>query len=104
MRRRIRKRQQALSDLEDQYAYLGQHNNEAADRFLAAAQKAMEEIRQTPGIGWQKPSKNRLLLGIRVWRLPGFPNYLLFYREAGDAIEIIRILHGARDLERRLQK
>jgi len=32
--------------------------------------------------------------------LRGFPvgNYLVFYRPASDGIEIIRVLHGARDI------
>jgi plasmid stabilization system protein ParE len=29
-------------------------------------------------------------------------NYLIFYRMAGDAVEIVRILHGAQDWERML--
>jgi plasmid stabilization system protein ParE len=38
-------------------------------------------------------------LGIR--RRP-FGNYLIFYRVGADLIEIVHILHGARDIERLL--
>jgi toxin ParE1/3/4 len=35
-------------------------------------------------------------------KVRSFPvgNYLLFYRPAQDGIELIRVLHGARDLRR----
>lgn len=33
-----------------------------------------------------------------MWRVPGFERHLIFYRESAAAIEIIRVLHGTRDL------
>lgn len=39
-------------------------------------------------------------VGIRQWRLPGFENYLIFYRPLDDGVEILRVLHGARDIQR----
>jgi plasmid stabilization system protein ParE len=30
----------------------------------------------------------------------GFENYLIFYRVIRDRVEIARVMHGARDLER----
>jgi toxin ParE1/3/4 len=36
-----------------------------------------------------------------VLTLRSFPvgNYVIFYREVSEGIEIIRVLHGARDIE-----
>lgn len=31
-------------------------------------------------------------------RVRGFARYLVFYREAPGAIELVRVLHGARDI------
>ena len=41
-----------------------------------------------------------MLQGLRYFVLTKFPNYLLFYRllAAEQSIEIVRIVHGARDL------
>lgn len=39
------------------------------------------------------------LQGIRRWKVKGFPNFLIFYRSTDEGVEIIRILHGARDLD-----
>ena len=38
------------------------------------------------------------LAGLRVWRVEGFEKHLVFYRTAETIVEIVRVLHGARDL------
>jgi len=38
--------------------------------------------------------------GVRRWRIQRFESYLVFYRDTGRAIEIIRVVHGARNIER----
>jgi plasmid stabilization system protein ParE len=35
------------------------------------------------------------LKNIRSWRVNGFENPLIFYRLAGERLEILRIKHGA---------
>jgi toxin ParE1/3/4 len=52
-----------------------------------------------PGIGRERRFREPSLQGIRAWVLVGFENYLLFYRPLANGIEIVRLLHGARDLE-----
>lgn len=37
---------------------------------------------------------------MRLSPLPGFHNYLIFYRETEETVEILRVVHGARDYER----
>jgi plasmid stabilization system protein ParE len=42
---------------------------------------------------------NPALDDLRMMRLQNFKNYLIFYRTSGgDKLEVIRIVHGARDL------
>jgi len=36
---------------------------------------------------------------IRFRTISGFSNYLIFYRQVDTVLEIIRVLHGARDYE-----
>lgn len=36
--------------------------------------------------------------GIRSWSITGFPNHLIFYRPVEGGIEVLRVLHGARDI------
>jgi len=40
----------------------------------------------------------------RMLPVTGFENYLLFYIEHEDCVDVIRLLHGARDLSRRFVK
>jgi toxin ParE1/3/4 len=44
------------------------------------------------------------LEGLRVFPVKGFANYLLFYRPFPRGIELIRVLHGARDIPSILQQ
>ena len=34
-----------------------------------------------------------------VGRIKGFEKHLIFYRPAADGIEVIRVIHGARDID-----
>ena len=36
---------------------------------------------------------------MRVWPVKGFDKYRIYYRPLGDRIEILRILHAARDID-----
>jgi len=36
---------------------------------------------------------------IRQWRIKDFQDYLIFYQIQDDRVEILRVLHGVRDLE-----
>jgi toxin ParE1/3/4 len=87
-------------DLDDQAAYLAtQASLETALRFYDAASYTFGKIASMPGIGKRWPSANPRLAGLRVWRVEGFGKHLIFYRPADDGIEIIRVLHGARDID-----
>jgi toxin ParE1/3/4 len=87
-------------DLDDQAAYLAvEANLETALRFYDAASITFGKLANIPGIGERWPSANPRLAGLRVWRIEGFEKHLIFYRAADDGIEIVRILHGARDID-----
>jgi toxin ParE1/3/4 len=48
-------------------------------------------------------STDAFLAGLRFLPITKFPTYLLFYRPLDDGIELIRVLHGARDIARLLE-
>ncbi|NQT36306.1 MAG: type II toxin-antitoxin system RelE/ParE family toxin [Planctomycetes bacterium] len=35
---------------------------------------------------------------VRVWSIGGFENHLVFYRPIESGIDVIRVIHGARDV------
>lgn len=39
------------------------------------------------------------LAHVRMWRVAGFPNHLIFYRPLESGIEVIRVLHAKGDIE-----
>jgi toxin ParE1/3/4 len=91
-------RPQARSELDEQAQYIARDSLDAALRSLDAAEKTFYEIAESPGLGhrWESPDKR--LQGVRVWRLKGFKKHLVFYRPIADGIEVLHVLHGARDL------
>ena len=64
----------------------------AADRFVERIYAAEDLLADFPEIG---KARNDVAPGLRKWAVG---SYLMFYRVAPDAIEIVRILHGAQDL------
>jgi toxin ParE1/3/4 len=51
------------------------------------------------GMGRLDPVSNPRLEGLRKWSVKGFEKHLIFYLSFDDYIEIVRILHAARDIE-----
>jgi len=90
---------QAESDLDGLAEYLGRDDRRLAARFLAAADTTFLDLAATPGLGRLREFRNDRLQDLRSWRIRGFENWLVFYRVTEEAVEILRVLHGARDLE-----
>jgi len=53
-----------------------------------------------PQMGTPRQFRNSRLIGLRMWRVPGFEKHLIFYRVTEGGIEVVRVLHGARDIQR----
>lgn len=95
----IIKRPQVERDLEECFVFIGTDNLDAALRFLVAAEETFSQLARFPRIGKSKRVKTRILPGIRQFPIKGFEQHLVFYRPIIGGIEIIRVLHSARDLE-----
>lgn len=68
-------------------------------RFYDAAYATFDQIAQMPGIGERWHSPKPRLAELRVSRIDGFENYLIFYSQAEGSVSVERVLHGARDLK-----
>ncbi len=84
---------QADGDLEDIWVYLAQHDSLAADLILARIFDKFPMIAQFPSMG---KVRNDISKGLRSF--PVKP-YTIFYMQAENSIEIVRILHQSRDIE-----
>ena len=96
----VEKRPHAIRDLSDIAVYLAEEsgNDDLAFRFLDAAEASFEHVAAMPAMGVEREYRDPALADIRMWRIAGFANYLIFYRPAENGIEIIRVLHAKRDI------
>jgi len=104
MSARILRRLKAARDVEDIADYIAKDSLAVAERFLENAESTLKDLSDAPGIGSPFESDHPELANLRFHRVKGFPNHLVFYLEHTGAIEVIRILHGARDLDTELSK
>ncbi len=97
---RAHKTPRAKRDLEDCAIYLIDHGSlQVALRFLESAEATFETLVDHPGFGRQLQFARPELEGLRSFRVQGFENHLVFYLPREFGIEVVRVLHGARDLE-----
>lgn len=97
-KRRIVKHAHALRDLERRSESIRQHNPRAALRFLDAAEATFRLLAASPHIGTRYDPDLPALADLRFLPISRFKNDLVFYRPLADGIEVIRVLHGARDI------
>ena len=90
---------QAKRDLEEQIDYLKSHSDDAAHRFLDAAEHTFAFLAKNQGAGQLCRFQGPQATGIRAWPVDGFRNHLVFYRPTAEGVDIVRVLHGARDIE-----
>ena len=84
---------QAQLDLDEIWLFIAEDNIEAADKFHDLLLSKLITLAEQPLIG---RLRDELRPNVR-----GFPvgSYVIFYRDTPEHIEIIRVLHGARDIE-----
>jgi toxin ParE1/3/4 len=87
----------ARGDLSEIHEYIARDKPETAKRYLSILRDQCRLLADNPGLGLQ---------GEEYLGLYKFPvgNYLIFYRPVSDGIQVIRVLHGSRDIERELRK
>ena len=100
MTNRIAWRPEAKSDVQGILDYLDFHSATAGDRFITALHAGLNLLIELPFLGSLYPNDVPRFSRLRVWQVQGFDDYLVFYQpfRDGSGIDIIRILHGARDL------
>jgi plasmid stabilization system protein ParE len=96
----------AEADLTIQYRwYLENATVEVAERFLKAFDERARKLSQFPEVGQKRRFRAVELKGVRSISMgPKFRDHLIFYRVHANSLGIERVMHGARDLERRLME
>jgi toxin ParE1/3/4 len=95
---RLRVRPAADADIDEIARRIARDNLAAAQRFDDAVWDAFEKLGGMPGIGAIREIDNVRLRGLRSWVITGFDQYLILYLPIERGIEVVRVLHGARDV------
>jgi toxin ParE1/3/4 len=79
--------------------YQQQSGTQLAKRWEKAVTAALLHIMNSPRAGALSSFQHAELKNVRRVLIPGFPKHLIFYQLRKSEILILRIIHGARDLE-----
>ncbi|MCX7045710.1 MAG: type II toxin-antitoxin system RelE/ParE family toxin [Candidatus Sumerlaeota bacterium] len=82
----------AIRDVENIHDYIAADKPQAAIRFIRTLEEKCELLAESPGLGKRR---DELARGLRSHAVG---NYVIFYRPSKSGIEVIRILHGGRDI------
>jgi toxin ParE1/3/4 len=90
----------AVHDILEQAAwYQEQSGLKLADRWEKAISSVLLRLAVNPAAGALCTFNSVELEGVRRVPVPRFPKHLVFYRFRNQELIILRIVHGARDLE-----
>lgn len=84
---RVRWLRAALKDLDERAAYIAVDNPAAARRLVATLLRAINHLAEHPALG--RPGR---IAGTRELVIPP---YIIPYRVRRNAVEVLRIFHGA---------
>lgn len=86
-----------IDDAADEYAEAG--GLELGLRFLDATEQTWQTLREFPHSGRVYDWQDERLKGVRRWMVSSpFQVYLIFYRVTDDEVQVLRVLHGSRDI------
>lgn len=93
--KRFRLSPNARNDLDEIWVYVArERTTEAADRLVDSLTQRFSLLADMPNIGRKRddlePGARSLPVG----------SYVIYYRRSGRAIEISRVVHGARDVKK----
>lgn len=83
----------ARADLGEAWHYIALESIDAADRWLGKIEAAAADLAVFPDAG--RPRDD---IGDGIRSVPE-ASYLIFYRVHGERVEVMRVIHGARNLD-----
>lgn len=81
----------ASADLEEIWLYIAQDDPDAADRCIRTIVSRFPTLASMPHMGRHREELSAELRSFPV------DNFVIFYRPMDGGIEVVRVLHGARD-------
>jgi toxin ParE1/3/4 len=93
----------AREDVDAIADHIARDNLSAALRFLTASEAAFTFLASNPGAGPRVEPPLPSVPDLRFWPISRFRAYLVLYRVLPDGVEVLRVIHGARDLARAMR-
>jgi toxin ParE1/3/4 len=90
---RVKRRPLAASDILDIWDHIAEDSLGQADRWVDNLDEKLKLIATQPLIG---RARNELAVELRSFP---FGRYVIFYVPVEGGIEVVRVLHGARDVD-----
>lgn len=91
---RILKRPRAEADITELWNFIADDSEARADAFIDELDRELRTLAKRPNIG---RARGELAEGLRSFTVG---RYVIFYLPLTDGIDIVRVLHGARDVDR----
>ena len=106
MRRTLRQAGYFSGDFDHAYRwYFLEAGERVARRFLEAVWATLEQLADHPNLGKACRFRHSELQGLRSFRVQRpFQAQLIFFRESKEELSVERLMHGRRDLPRRLRE
>lgn len=83
----------AKADLLDMWTWIAEDDPDAADGMLDRVQEVASKLSEWPEMG---RAREELSEGLRSFVVG---SHVVFYRIAAERLELVRVLHGRRDVE-----
>jgi toxin ParE1/3/4 len=90
-------RPEARIDIAEIGLYFAERNQEVESRFYLELDKTIRMLADSPNLGERCQFRNPETKGMRIWQVSKFSNYLIFYLPKDDQLDVVRVIHGARD-------
>lgn len=91
-------RPQAQDDIDAIIDYLLVERPPSAQDFVQVLKQTFDLLAENPKIGAQRNYRAEALSGMRMFPLKQFSAYLVFYLHDDDTLDIVRVLHGSRNI------
>lgn len=90
---KLRISEPAREDLIEIYEHIAPENPEAAERLLKTFKEKFELLLKFPNIGRER---HELFIGVRSLVVG---KYIVLYQSSEETLEIVRVRHGATDID-----
>ena len=94
---RVTRRPQAEADILEIWTYIAEDSFVEADRWIDRLDESLTLWATQPKMG---RARDELSPGIRSL---AFGRYVVFFEPQPDGIDVVRVLHGSRDLDEQFQ-